>query len=124
MLFLHLYCKKENFLPFTAWLFLSSFGMLMINNSSIRAYLIKQSQENNIVKTNTLAPQNKYDQLNVITTENKKIIILHTDPVLPISIFQNILALNLFSKASVIICLRLGSLQMQYFANKRAPPIL
>ncbi|GAA5102404.1 hypothetical protein GCM10023260_14280 [Bartonella acomydis] len=96
----------------------------MINNSSIRAYLIKQSQENNIVKTNTLAPQNKYDQLNVITTENKKIIILHTDPVLPISIFQNILALNLFSKASVIICLRLGSLQMQYFANKRAPPIL
>ncbi len=71
MLFLHLYCKKENFLPFTAWLFLSSVGILLTSNSGTRTYLIKQPQENNIVKTNILALQNKCDQLNVITTEIK-----------------------------------------------------
>ncbi|WP_341871758.1 hypothetical protein [Bartonella florencae] len=54
---------------------------------------------------------------------NKKIITLHTDPVLPIIIFQDILALHLFSKARIIIGPRLESLQTQYFANKRAPPL-
>ncbi|WP_406604239.1 hypothetical protein [Bartonella gliris] len=123
MFFLHLYCKKENLLPFTTWFFLSSFGMLLASNLEARAYLIKQSQASNIVKTNTLDPQNKCDQLNVTTTETEKFITLRTAPILPIHIFQDILALNLFLIAAIVICIRLGNFQIQYFTNKRAPPL-
>nr|WP_273721130.1 MULTISPECIES: hypothetical protein [unclassified Bartonella] len=121
MLFLHLYCKKENFLPFTTWLLLSGFGVLLASNLEKLAYLIKQPQANNIVSTNTLDPQNEYHHLNV--SENKKFVTLHTDSVLPINIVQNILTLNPFLITSVMICRRFEHLQTQYFTNKRAPPL-
>ncbi len=123
MYFLHLYCKKENFLPFTTWLLLSSFGVLLTNNAGARAYLLKRLQANNIVETNTLDSQNKRDQLNVTTTENKKFVTLHGDSVLPLNIFRNILIWNLFLITTTFICTQLENLQTQYFSNKRAPPL-
>ncbi|OPB35071.1 hypothetical protein [Bartonella taylorii] len=123
MLFLHLYCKKENFLPFATWLLLSSFGILLVNNLGTRTYWLKQPQASNVVKTNTLELHNKHAQLRVATTEKKKFGILHTDPVLPISAFQNISALKRFLMNAVIICKQLGNLQTHFFLNKRAPPL-
>ncbi|MCZ2158265.1 hypothetical protein NPX99_03060 [Bartonella sp. 220] len=123
MFFLHLSCKKENFLSFTIWLLLSSFGVLLTSSLGTRPYLIKRSQENNIVKTETLYPQNKREQLNVTTTKNTKLITFHTNPVLPIDTFQNPLTLSLFLIITTIIYTQLKNLQTQYFSNKRAPPL-
>nr|WP_273759421.1 hypothetical protein [Bartonella sp. ML70XJBT.G] len=120
MLFLHLSCKKENFLPFTTWLLLSSFGVLLASNVETLTYLIKQPQANNIVKMNTLDLQNKY-HLNV--SKNKKLVTLHTNSILPINIVQDILTLNPFLITSIMICTRFEHLQTQYFTNKRAPPL-
>ncbi|EJF90821.1 hypothetical protein ME1_00021 [Bartonella vinsonii subsp. arupensis OK-94-513] len=123
MFFLHLSCKKENFLPFTMWFLLSSFSVLLTSNLGERAYLIKRPQENNIVKTDVIYPQNKREQLNVTSTENTKFITLHTNPVLPINNFQNTLALSLFLIIIVVIYTQLKTPQTQYFSNKRAPPL-
>ncbi|WP_156851579.1 hypothetical protein [Bartonella refiksaydamii] len=123
MLFLRFYCKKENFLPFATWLLLSSFGVLLTNNLGARAYWLKQLQASNIVKKNTLEPHNKHPQLNVATTGNKKLGTPHTDPILPISTFQNTPTLKLFLMIILAICIRLGNLQTQCFSNKRAPPL-
>ncbi|GAA4662972.1 hypothetical protein [Bartonella pachyuromydis] len=120
MLFLHLYCKKENFLPFTTWLLLAGFGVLLTSNLEMLAYLSEQPQVNNIVEANTLDLQNEYNHSNV--NENKKFATLHTDSVLPINIVQDIQALNLFLRTSIIICIQFERLQTQYFTNKRAPP--
>ncbi|WP_455478948.1 hypothetical protein V4B17_04125 [Bartonella sp. B23] len=122
MLFLHLSCKKENFLSFTAWILLSSFGILLTNNLGTRAYSIKQSQADNIVETNTLDSQNKRNQLNAKTTKNKKLVTLHKDSVLPLSILQNISMLDLFLITTTFVCSELENLQTQYFSDKRAPP--
>ncbi|VEJ45568.1 hypothetical protein [Bartonella vinsonii] len=123
MFFLHLSCKKENFLPLTIWLLLSSFGVLLTSDLGTRPYLIKRSQENNIVKTETLYPQNKREQMNATITENTKFITLHTNPVLPIGTFQNPLTLSLFLIITTVIYTQLKNLQTQYFSNKRAPPL-
>ncbi|EJF75760.1 hypothetical protein HWV54_01150 [Bartonella alsatica] len=125
MFFLHLYCKKEIFFPFTAWFLLSGFSMLLTSNLEACAYLSQQLQANNIIEMNTLDTQNECDQLNlnVIITENKKFVTLHTDSMLPISIFQSILALNLFLITTIVIDTKFCNLQTQYFENKRAPPI-
>nr|WP_144755634.1 hypothetical protein [Bartonella saheliensis] len=122
MLFLHLYCKKENFLSFTAWLLLSSFSVLLTSNLERLASLSKQPQANNIVRTNTLDSQNECMHSNAPITENKKFVTFYTDSILSINIIQNILVLNLFLITSIIFCRQFGHLQMQYFANKRAPP--
>lgn len=122
MLFLHLYCKKENFLSLTTWLLLSSFSVLLMSNLEKLVCLSKQPQASNIVRTNILDPQNECIHLNATTTENKKFVTLYTDSILPINIIQNILVLNLFLITSIIFCRQFGHLQMQYFANKRAPP--
>ncbi|WP_039758135.1 hypothetical protein [Bartonella queenslandensis] len=121
MFFLHFYCKKENFLPLTTWIFLSSLGMFLTGNLGMRAYLIKQSHISHITKTNKLYLQNKYDQLNVTTTENKKLVTFHTESIF-MEIFQKILILNLFLIKIPAIDTRLRHFQMQYFSNKRAPP--
>ncbi|ENN94750.1 hypothetical protein [Bartonella vinsonii] len=123
MFFLHLSCKKENFLPLTIWLLLSSFGVLLTSNLGTRSYLIKRPQENNIVKTETLYPQNKREQLNVITTGNTKFITFHTNPILPIGTFYPPLTLSLFLIITTVIYTQLKNLQTQYFSNKRAPPL-
>lgn len=121
MLFLHLYCKKENLLPFTTWLILSGFGVLLASNLERLVYFTKQPQASNIVETNIFDSQNKCNHSDV--TENKKLVTFHTDSILPINIFQAILALNLFLIIGIIICVRFERLQTQYFTNKRAPPL-
>ncbi len=123
MLFLHQYCKKENFLSFTTWLLLSGFSVLLTSNLERLASLSKQPQANNIVRTNTLDSQNECMPSNATITESKKFVTLHTGFILPINIVQNILALNLALITSIILCRQFGHLQMQYFANKRAPPL-
>lgn len=122
MLFLHLYCKKENFLPFTTWLFLSSFGVLLTSNLGTHTYLIKQTKVNDIVGKNTLDPQNKCDRLNITITKNEKSVTFHIDSILPINLVQDII-LSLFLIISIMICTQFVHLQTQYFANKRAPPL-
>ncbi|WP_330167477.1 hypothetical protein [Bartonella grahamii] len=121
MCFLHLYCKKENFLPLTTWIFLSSLGMCLTSNLGMRAYLIKQSHTNNIIKTNRFYLHNKCDQLNVITTENKKLVTLHTESIF-MRTFQKILTLDFFLINIPAIDTRLRNVKTQYFSNKRAPP--
>ncbi|PIT69781.1 hypothetical protein [Bartonella tribocorum] len=121
MLFLYLYCKKENLLPFMTWFFLSSLGMFLTSNLGARAYLTKQSHTNNIIKANRFDLQNKHDQLNVIITETKKLVTLHAESIF-IKIFQKILTLNLFLIKIPAIDIRLRDFRMQYFSNKRAPP--
>ncbi|CAK01886.1 hypothetical protein [Bartonella tribocorum] len=121
MLFLYFYCKKENLLPLTTWIFLSSLGVFLTSTLEMRAYLIKQSHTSNLIKTNKLYSQNKYDQLNVTTTENKKPVTFHTESIF-MKIFQKILTLNLFLIKIPAIDTRLRNFQMQYFSNKRAPP--
>ncbi|UTO29280.1 hypothetical protein [Bartonella harrusi] len=124
MRFLQLSCKKEDFFPFTFWLLLSGFGMLLINNLEADAYLIKQPQENNIVKTKCLDPQDhQLHRLNTLTTENKNFATFHTNPILPNATFQNILTLNLFLIVVIVICTPFRNLKTQYFSNKRAPPL-
>ncbi|WP_375661548.1 hypothetical protein [Bartonella sp. CR127HXZ] len=121
MCFLHLYCKKENFLPLTTWIFLSSLGVFLTSNLGTRAYLIKQSHTNNIIKTNRFNLHNKCDQLNVTTTENKKLVILHTESIFT-KTFQKILTLDFFLIKIPAIGTRFLSVKTQYFSNKRAPP--
>ncbi|PIT68973.1 hypothetical protein [Bartonella tribocorum] len=127
MLFLYLCCKKENFLPFTTWIFLSSLGVFLTNNLGTRAYLIKQSHTSNIIKTNRFDLQNKYDQLNIAATESQKFVtfpkfIAFYAESFFMRIFQKILTMNLFLIKIPAIDTRLRNFQMQYFSNKRAPP--
>ncbi|UNE55133.1 hypothetical protein LNM86_04700 [Bartonella machadoae] len=121
MFFLQLPCKKENFFPFTIWLLLSGFGMLLISNLGAAAYLIKQPQENNIVKTNSFYPQNKSHRLKAITTENKNFATFHINLILPNGGFLP--TLNLFLVIVIVICTQFRNLKTQYFSNKRAPPL-
>ncbi|WP_375665698.1 hypothetical protein [Bartonella sp. TT121SHDZB] len=121
MLFLYLYCKKENFLPLTTWIFLSSLGVFLTSNLGTRAYLIKQSHTSNILKTNRFDLQNRCDQLNVTTTENKKLVTLHTESIF-MRTFQRILTLDLFLIKIPAIDTQMRDFQTQYFSNKRAPP--
>ncbi|WP_273723456.1 hypothetical protein [Bartonella sp. AU18XJBT] len=121
MCFLHLYCKKENFLPLTTWIFLSSLGVLLTSNLGTRAYLIKQSHTNNIIKTNRFDLQNKYDQLNTTTTENKKLVTPHAESIF-MRTFQRILTLDFFLIKIPAVDTRFCNIKMQYFSNKRAPP--
>ncbi len=122
MFFLHLYCKKGNFLSFTSGFFLSYFGMLLKSALGARSNLINQPHANDI-KANTLHQENKRDQFNVTMDANKKFVTLHTKHVLPVNAFQSILTLNTFLIITVVTCTQLRHLQMQYFSNKRAPPI-
>ncbi|WP_375608269.1 MULTISPECIES: hypothetical protein [unclassified Bartonella] len=121
MLFLYLYYKKENFLPLITWIFLSSLGVFLTDNLGMRAYLIKQSHTNNIIKMNKFDLQNKCDQLNVTTTENKKTAPLHTESIF-IRTFQTILTLDFFLIKIPAIVTQPCNFQTQYFSNKRAPP--
>lgn len=121
MFFLYLYGKKENLLPLTTWIFLYSLCIFLTSTLGIRAYLIKQSHTNNIIKTNKLCLQNKCVQLNVITTENKEFVTFHTESIF-VKIFQKILTLNPFLIEIPTIDRRLRNFQMQYFSNQRAPP--
>ncbi len=123
MFFLHLYCKKGNFLSFTNGLLLSCFGMLLKSVLGARSNLINQPHANDI-KANTLHQENKRNQFNVTMAANKKFVTLHIKYVLPISAFQSILILNTFLITTVVTCAQLRYLQMQYFSNKRAPPIV
>ncbi|WP_375685329.1 hypothetical protein [Bartonella sp. TT110JLCBS] len=121
MFFLHLYCKKEDFLPLTTWIFLSSLGVFLTNNLGTRAYLIKQSHTNNIIKTNRFDLHNKCDQVNVTTTENKKLVTCHTESIF-MRTFQRILALDFFLIKIPAVDTQFRSVKTQYFSNKRAPP--
>ncbi|WP_244979363.1 hypothetical protein [Bartonella queenslandensis] len=125
MFFLHLYCKKENFLPLTTWIFLSSLGVFLTNNLGTRAFLIKQSHTSNIIKTNRFDLQNQCNQLNVTRTENKKLVTPHTESIF-MRTFQKILALYPFLIKVPAISPHLRDFRTQYFlnnfSNKRAPP--
>ncbi|WP_175869378.1 hypothetical protein [Bartonella gabonensis] len=125
MLFLYLYCKKENLRSLMTWIFLSSFGVFLTSNLGTRASLIKQSDTSNIIRniieTNRFYLQNKGDQLNVPTTEIKKIVTLHAESIF-ITPFQKILTLDLFLIKTSAIYKRLHNVKTQYFSNKRAPP--
>ncbi|WP_375610650.1 MULTISPECIES: hypothetical protein [unclassified Bartonella] len=121
MFFLHLYCKKEDFLPLTTWIFLSSLGVFLTNNLETRAYLIKQSHTNNVIKTNRFDLHHKCDQVNVTTTENKKLVTLHTESIF-IRTFQKILTLDFFLIKIPAVDTRFRNVKTQYFSNKRAPP--
>ncbi|WP_375706835.1 hypothetical protein [Bartonella sp. AA126HLJHH] len=121
MFFLHLYCKKEDFLPLTTWIFLSSLGVFLTSNLETRAYLIKQSHTNNVIKTNRLDLHHKCDHVNVTTTENKKFVTLHTESIF-IRTFQKILTLDFFLIKIPAVDTRFRNVKTQYFSNKRAPP--
>ncbi|OLL55642.1 hypothetical protein AT238_03390 [Bartonella henselae] len=121
MFFLHIYCKKEKFPPFTIWLLLSSLGILLINDLEAYIHLIAP-HVSNVITINAFDLENKYDQLNITTTTNKKFLTLHTDYVLPFRTFQSILVLNTSLIAAIVICTQLNNFQMQCFTNKRAPP--
>ncbi|WP_142416481.1 hypothetical protein [Bartonella massiliensis] len=121
MFFLHLSCKKENLLPFTTWIFLSSLGVFLTSNLGTRASFIKQSHSSNIIKTNRFVSQNKCDQLNVTTTKTKKIVTFHAESLF-MRTFQKILTLDFFLRELPVSYTRLCDLQTQYFSNKRAPP--
>ncbi|WP_375616719.1 MULTISPECIES: hypothetical protein [unclassified Bartonella] len=121
MFFLHLYCKKEDFFPLTTWIFLSSLGVFLTSNLETRAYLIKQSHTNNVIKTNRFDLHHKCDQVNVTTTENKKTAPLHTESIF-IRTFQTILTLDFFLIKIPAIVTQPCNFQTQYFSNKRAPP--
>ncbi|MET3559862.1 hypothetical protein ABID39_000540 [Bartonella japonica] len=123
MLFSHLPCRKEDFLSFTTWILLSGFGMLLANNPEMRAYWLKQLQTNHFIKMNTLDPESKCDHFNAVTIENKRIV-FYIDPILPIDIFQNLVALNLFLIRNIVFYIRLEDLQTHYFLNQRAPPLV
>lgn len=123
MLFLHLSCRKEDFLSFMTWILLSGFGVLLANNPEVRTYCLKQPQTNHLIKTNTLDSENKCDHFNAATTGNERVA-FYTDPILPIDTFQNIVALNLFLIRNIVFCTRLEDLQTQYFLNQRAPPLV
>ncbi|WP_019222513.1 hypothetical protein [Bartonella rattaustraliani] len=122
MLFLHLFCKKEDFLSFTAWILLSSLGILLVNNLGARACWLKQSQKNHIIKTNVLNLANNCDHLNGAITEKRGT--PHADPLLPINSFQNIEALCLLLRIAIVVCTQLDDLQTPSFSNQRAPPLV
>nr|WP_254474304.1 hypothetical protein [Bartonella sp. B1098] len=109
MIFLYLYCKKENLLPLMTWIFLSSLGVFLTSNLGTRASLIKQSDTSNIIrniiKTNRFDLPNKCVQLNVLTTETLKIVTF---------------AFSLIKISAIYK--RLHNVKTQYFSNKRAPP--
>ncbi|WP_375650075.1 hypothetical protein [Bartonella sp. OT172YNZD] len=121
MFFLHLYCKKEDFLPLTTWIFLSSLGVFLTSNLGTRAYLIKQLHTNNIIKTNKFDLHNKCDHVNVTTIENKKLVTLHTESIF-MRTFQKILTLDFFLIKILAIDTGFRNVKTQYFSNKRAPP--
>ncbi|WP_375670840.1 hypothetical protein [Bartonella sp. CL434QHHD] len=137
MFFLHLYCKKEDFLPLTTWIFLSSLGVFLTSTLGTRAYLIKQSHTNlikqshtnlikqshtnNIIKTNRFDLQNKCDQLNATTTENKKLVTPHAESIFMRTV-QRILTLDFFLIKIPAVDTRFRNVKTQYFSNKRAPP--
>ncbi|WP_375643535.1 MULTISPECIES: hypothetical protein [unclassified Bartonella] len=121
MFFLHLYCKKEDFLPLTTWIFLSSLGVFLTSTLGTRAYLIKQSHTNNIIKTNRFDLQNKCDQLNATTTENKKLVTPHAESIFMRTV-QRILTLDFFLIKVPAVDTRFCNVKTQYFSNKRAPP--
>lgn len=128
MIFLYLYCKKENLLPLMSWIFLSSLGVFLMSNLGARASSIKQSHADNIIrniiKTNRFDLQNihnKCDQLNVLTTETKKIVTFHAESIF-MRTFQKILTLELFLIKIPASYKQLHNAKAQYFSNKRAPP--
>ncbi|MBB4076121.1 Ca2+/H+ antiporter [Bartonella fuyuanensis] len=118
MLFLYLYYKKENFLPLTTWIFLSSLGIFLTSNLGTRADLIKQSHANNIIKTNRFDLQNEHNQSNVTTIESKKLVTLLNESIF-IRIFPKILILDLLSIKVSTIDTRLHDFQTQ---SPRSPP--
>ncbi|EJF85002.1 hypothetical protein [Bartonella rattimassiliensis] len=128
MLFLHLYCKKENFFPLTTWIFLSSLSVFLTSNLGARAYLIKQSHTNTIIKTNRFDfqsyrfnLQNQRYQLSVPVTDSRKLITLYTESIF-MKALQQILTLGLFLINIPVIDTQFHNFQTQYFSNKRAPP--
>ncbi|EJF86392.1 hypothetical protein [Candidatus Bartonella washoeensis] len=122
MFFLHLSCKKGNFLPVTTWLLLSSFGILL-TSKLVYIHFIAQPNAINGITTNVCDSENKYDQLNITTAANKKFVTLHTNYVLPFNAPQGSLTLNIFLIIAMVICRQLHNLQTQFFSNKRAPPL-
>lgn len=123
MVFLRLYCKKEKLLPFTACLLLSSFGVLLTNSLEVQTSWIKQPYTRYITKTDRFYPQNKYDSSPVTITANKKLITLPTNYISPISTFQSVFIFSIFLITTIVICIRFCNFQIQYFLNKRAPPL-
>ncbi|EJF84565.1 hypothetical protein MCU_00143 [Bartonella elizabethae Re6043vi] len=125
MIFLYLYCKKENLLPLMTWIFLSSLGVFLTSNLGTRASFIKQSDTiniiRNIIKTNRFDLPNKCVQLNVLTTKTLKIVTFHAESIF-MRLFQKVLTLELFSIKISAIYKRLHTVKTQYFSNKRAPP--
>ncbi|MET3589419.1 hypothetical protein ABID23_000496 [Bartonella silvatica] len=122
MFFLHLYCKKENFLFLTTWLLLSSLGVWLTNSLQARASWSKQVQTSHIAKMKRLNPEKKCDQLSLTITEDKKFLKHDIDPILSLNTFRNIIRLKKFLIKSTAVCIQIENLKTQYFSNKRAPP--
>ncbi|QEE09478.1 hypothetical protein D1093_07635 [Bartonella kosoyi] len=125
MIFLYLYCKKENLLPLMTWIFLSSLGVFLTSNLGTRASLIKQSDTSNIIrniiKTNRFDLPNKCVQLKVLTTKTLKIVTFHAESIF-MRPFQKVLTFAFLLIKISAIYKRLHNVKTQYFSNKRAPP--